>query len=327
MQYWQSPVLQLNLAARGVGVCELNSKLAAGIRTVYAEFVASNQDVLSEQTTPIPIAKAKEPRKENSDDDEEREENVQGRKTAQEEEKTSSPVSFQHPAADANNLFYKWQQDGRGYELNFAHRPEFGELMDHVSQCIRVLFKAVEATKEGDRISTNQEQKEQGKTEEGEEEGEFEFQAWATYHAGHASHFQHSHGEQLLSGVYYVKVPPSAGVITFHDPRGAGPPFNRMLHIQPRQGDVLLFPSWLQHSVHPTPGSDERISIAFNVIGSVDDLAELNAVSAVHPFTGQLLSRDDAEDEQEEQQQTQQHQHKKNAVPSNRVHSQEGEEL
>jgi hypothetical protein len=29
---------------------------------------------------------------------------------------------------------------------------------------------------------------------------------------------------------------------------------------------MLLFPSWLQHTVHPFAGDGERISIAFNVL-------------------------------------------------------------
>jgi hypothetical protein len=33
----------------------------------------------------------------------------------------------------------------------------------------------------------------------------------------------------------------------------------------PTPGDVLLFPSWLEHSVAPFHGEGERICIAFNV--------------------------------------------------------------
>jgi hypothetical protein len=33
----------------------------------------------------------------------------------------------------------------------------------------------------------------------------------------------------------------------------------------PVPGDMLLFPSWLEHSVAPFEGEGERICIAFNV--------------------------------------------------------------
>jgi hypothetical protein len=32
-----------------------------------------------------------------------------------------------------------------------------------------------------------------------------------------------------------------------------------------REGRMVLFPSWLKHSVRPSPNADERISISFNV--------------------------------------------------------------
>jgi len=54
---------------------------------------------------------------------------------------------------------------------------------------------------------------------------------------------------QMVSGVYYVKTPPGSGAIQFLDPRGPYPPFDDKLTIRPRAGDLLLFPSWLQHQV------------------------------------------------------------------------------
>jgi len=71
----------------------------------------------------------------------------------------------------------------------------------------------------------------------------------------------------LISGVYYVKMPDDAGSIVFDDPRGPLPPFDSKLVISPLAGDLVLFPSWLIHQVTPTPGNEERISIAFNIPG------------------------------------------------------------
>jgi uncharacterized protein (TIGR02466 family) len=86
----------------------------------------------------------------------------------------------------------------------------------------------------------------------------------------------HVHPYANISGVYYVAAPPPAleitrdgGKICFYDPR----PRANMNQL-PRQvtrrrkipvpGDMILFPSWLEHSVSAFHGPGERISIAFN---------------------------------------------------------------
>lgn len=51
------------------------------------------------------------------------------------------------------------------------------------------------------------------------------------------------------------------------DPRGyPRTPFdNNAWEIQPEEGDMIIFPSWLSHEVLPTLGAAPRISIAFNM--------------------------------------------------------------
>ena len=58
------------------------------------------------------------------------------------------------------------------------------------------------------------------------------------------------------------------------DPRAAvsalpvpGNPFDGRFKVEPRDGRLILFPSWLTHFVHAYQGSRPRISIAFNVTG------------------------------------------------------------
>ncbi|KJE97533.1 hypothetical protein CAOG_07373 [Capsaspora owczarzaki ATCC 30864] len=94
-----------------------------------------------------------------------------------------------------------------------------------------------------------------------------EMTVWATLHHSGIFHMPHSHPHELLSGVFYVKMPGNAGKIIFSDPRGPLTPFDNTIAIEPREGDLILFPSWLTHMVAPTSGSDERISIAFNIPG------------------------------------------------------------
>ncbi len=47
-----------------------------------------------------------------------------------------------------------------------------------------------------------------------------EMHSWATVHKDCVFHGMHHHGEDIMSGVFYVKVPPGAGSISFFDPRG-----------------------------------------------------------------------------------------------------------
>lgn len=99
---------------------------------------------------------------------------------------------------------------------------------------------------------------------------------WANIHPSDHFHRAHSHFNNFLSAVYYVTVPEGGNTITFHDPRTqhyviypAVERFNRFnsehLHYGVEEGMILLFPSWLVHSVPAGPRKERRVSIAFNV--------------------------------------------------------------
>jgi uncharacterized protein (TIGR02466 family) len=102
---------------------------------------------------------------------------------------------------------------------------------------------------------------------------------WATVLAKGAAHRAHSHPNNFLSGVYYVHVDPGADRINFHDPRPQAavirPPVVELtaentdqVVVPVRSGTLLLFPSWLVHSVEANPNDAERISVSFNVMFS-----------------------------------------------------------
>ena len=108
---------------------------------------------------------------------------------------------------------------------------------------------------------------------------------WATVLAKGAAHKAHSHPNNFLSGVYYVRADAGADRINFHDPRRQTgvirPPVVELtaentdqVVITVRSGTLLIFPSWLEHSVDTNPNEAERISVSFNVMLS--------------SFTGQL---------------------------------------
>ena len=70
----------------------------------------------------------------------------------------------------------------------------------------------------------------------------------------------HSHEEndELLSGVYYIAVPPDSGDILFHDD-----PFE--VRVTPEPGLMLLFSPGLAHSVEQNRSAERRLSLAFNI--------------------------------------------------------------
>jgi hypothetical protein len=79
----------------------------------------------------------------------------------------------------------------------------------------------------------------------------------------------HNHLPYHFSAVYYPKVPalqPPEGNIIFFDPRetfAGGQP----VQLAPEEGMMVLFPSWLKHSVVPLrTATDDRISISLNAI-------------------------------------------------------------
>ncbi len=103
-------------------------------------------------------------------------------------------------------------------------------------------------------------------------------EAWANVSQAGASNVAHTHPSCFWSAVFYVKVGEGeGGEILFHDPRlpylNMHAPDLRFRHFGPEQemalrpsmGMLLLFPSWLSHSVLPWSGEEPRISVAVNL--------------------------------------------------------------
>lgn len=100
---------------------------------------------------------------------------------------------------------------------------------------------------------------------------------WATVLAKGAAHKAHNHPNNFLSGVYYVRTEAGADRINFHDPRPQASVIRPLVVeltaentdqvvVQVRSGTLLIFPSWLEHSVDANPNEAERISVSFNVM-------------------------------------------------------------
>ncbi|NNE04205.1 MAG: hypothetical protein HKN15_00580 [Xanthomonadales bacterium] len=100
--------------------------------------------------------------------------------------------------------------------------------------------------------------------------------AWANVNRAGAFNSPHIHPNNHWSGVLYVQAPnleddpfEKAGNIEIQDPRGPinmvrSPGQKDALSIEPKQGMILIFPSWLLHCVNSFSKDVVRISIAFN---------------------------------------------------------------
>jgi len=85
--------------------------------------------------------------------------------------------------------------------------------------------------------------------------------SWANVNEKGNWNFPHNHIGTDLSGVYYVKVPKDSGQIVFFDPRK----IESAMGVQPVEGNLFMFPSYLEHMVTPSESNETRISIAFNI--------------------------------------------------------------
>ena len=99
---------------------------------------------------------------------------------------------------------------------------------------------------------------------------------WAIINTGGAANLRHQHGNSTISGAYYVRAPKNCGNIVFYDPRPA-PVYShpnvvnpnllnaQVNSITPKEGALVLFPSYLDHSVNENLSNDERIVVSFNI--------------------------------------------------------------
>ncbi len=73
----------------------------------------------------------------------------------------------------------------------------------------------------------------------------------------------HDENDELLSAVYYIRVPENSGDLILHD---AG----NTVRIQPQEGKLVMFAPGVLHEVTAHLGSGLRLSVAMNV-GPADD--------------------------------------------------------
>ena len=99
---------------------------------------------------------------------------------------------------------------------------------------------------------------------------------WVNVMQKGAIHAPHIHPHSVISGTYYVAVPPKSGAIRFEDPRlpmmmaapprkpSARPENRSFVDVEPKAGMLLLWESWLRHGVEANGARGNRISVSFN---------------------------------------------------------------
>ena len=108
----------------------------------------------------------------------------------------------------------------------------------------------------------------------------FRVDSWINFFIRNQSEHEHTHYGNFLSGCYYVNAPKGSAEFSFPDPvrerqmwRGLFTKYietKNILNINsssyvPNRGQLLMFQSWMPHSVLKHNSDEPRISIAFNV--------------------------------------------------------------
>jgi uncharacterized protein (TIGR02466 family) len=103
---------------------------------------------------------------------------------------------------------------------------------------------------------------------------------WININGKNAYNKLHNHPTSDLAGVFWIKVPNNSGRLELHSPIHFGgyaaidsytKDFNNRYHnhhtyvFKPKEGQMLIFPSYLYHCVEENESEEDRISVSFNI--------------------------------------------------------------
>lgn len=98
---------------------------------------------------------------------------------------------------------------------------------------------------------------------------DWEIWAWCNVNEPGAENREHTHTGSLVSGVIYFQAE-GTGKIEFmpynYIYKMAHPawPYYGVSYYEPKDGDIILFPSFLLHRIEPNPSNQQRINLAFD---------------------------------------------------------------
>ena len=121
---------------------------------------------------------------------------------------------------------------------------------------------------------------------QGKRQFNWSIEMWANVNSPGDANQMHCHPAAYWSGVYYpdpggAELEGNGGELLLEDPRyplaymtvpdlllrdAHGEPMYSQVAIRPVAGRIVLFPSWLRHSVRPHQGDRDRVSIALNLM-------------------------------------------------------------
>ena len=99
---------------------------------------------------------------------------------------------------------------------------------------------------------------------------------WSVVNGKNTFNTKHNHPNSYFSSAYYVKTNENSGHIKFFDPKEVKTMYSpgigklnefstNIVRIKPEEGKLLLFPSYLHHSVEENVSDEDRIVISFNL--------------------------------------------------------------
>ena len=102
--------------------------------------------------------------------------------------------------------------------------------------------------------------------------------SWVSFTDKYGFNTPHDHSDNIVIGVYYINVPEFSGDLLLHDPRGAHSFISQFelnasgqlvsgrsyYRVKPKTGSLVLFPSYIVHSVEPNMSDETRRSLAIN---------------------------------------------------------------
>ncbi len=100
---------------------------------------------------------------------------------------------------------------------------------------------------------------------------------WLNLNQKGNGNIRHMHPTSFFSAAYYVQTPENCGKIVFEHPStlmnfwwSSFTDTNKhathsTINYEPKAGRLVIFPSWLEHSVYANANDELRISVAFNM--------------------------------------------------------------
>lgn len=168
------------------------------------------------------------------------------------------------PTIDSDGLEWSTENYPRGFttygSMDRLHQssPTFQELEKKIDRHVQAFARKQHWDLDGGRLAMST--------------------CWVNIMPSGAAHGLHIHPLSVVSGTVYISLPKGSSPIKFEDPRldrfMAQPPrrtksprsIQPFITLEPREGDIVLFDSWLRHEVPPMKDGikGERISVSFN---------------------------------------------------------------